>query len=62
MSWGQIYCETYWGKRSQTTLSIQNEAAIACFAPANDYVDQFTTRLEADGGSIEAVLLRAYKD
>lgn len=57
-NWGQIYCETYWGKKSLTTLSIQNEAAIACFAPAKDYVDQFTTRLEADGGTIEGCAVK----
>jgi len=47
-NWGKIYCDTYWGKRSLTTLSIQNESAIACFAPADDYVDQFRERLAQD--------------
>lgn len=47
-NWGKIYCETYWGKTSRTTLSIQNEAAIACFAPAKDYVAQFKTRIAND--------------
>lgn len=57
-NWGKIYCDTYWGKTSLTTLSIQNEAAIACFAPAGDYVDQFATRVEGDGGTIEGCAVK----
>lgn len=57
-NWGKIYCETYWGKTSRTTISIQNEAAIACFAPAKDYVAQFTTRVEGDGGQVEGCAVK----
>lgn len=61
-NWGKIYCDTYWGKTSLTTLSIQNEAAIACFAPANDYVDQFAARAEADGGTIDGCAVKALQE
>ena len=54
VSWGVIYCSTWFGQADETTLSIQNESAPPCFAPAQDIVDQFRTRVENDGGTFEA--------
>jgi hypothetical protein len=53
ISWGDIYCSTWWGDTDQTTLSIQNESAPPCFAPANDIAEAFLARVEADGGVLE---------
>jgi hypothetical protein len=41
ISWGVVYCSTWFGQVDETTLSIQNESAPPCFAPANEIVDQF---------------------
>jgi hypothetical protein len=27
ISWGTVYCETWWGDTDRTTLSIQNDSA-----------------------------------
>lgn len=53
VSWGVIYCSTWFGQADETTLSIQNESAPPCFAPANDIVTPFVARVEADGGIVE---------
>ena len=53
VSWGIVYCSTWFGQADETTLSIQNESAPPCFAPANEIVDQFVTHVEADGGVVE---------
>ena len=53
IGWGSIYCATWFGQTDETTLSIQNESAPPCFAPANQIVDAFQERVEADGGTFE---------
>jgi hypothetical protein len=53
ISWGDIYCSTWWGDTDRTTLSIQNESAPPCFAPINDIAIAFRERVEADGGVLE---------
>ena len=53
IGWGIVYCSTWFGQADETTLSIQNESAPPCFAPANEIVDQFVTRVETDGGVVE---------
>ena len=53
IGWGVVYCSTWFGQVDETTLSIQNESAPPCFAPANQIVDTFQERVEADGGTIE---------
>jgi len=53
ISWGIIYCSSWFGQTDETTLSIQNESAPPCFAPANEIVDQYVTRVETDGGVVE---------
>ena len=53
IGWGIVYCSTWFGQADETTLSIQNESAPPCFAPANEIVDQFVTPGEADGGVVE---------
>ena len=54
ISWGIVYCSTYFGQVDETTLSIQNQSAPPCFAPARFIVDQFETRVLTDGGTFEA--------
>ena len=53
ISWGVVYCSTWFGQVDETTLSIQNESAPPCFAPANEIVDQFEDRILLDGGTLE---------
>ena len=53
ISWGDVYCSTWFGDTDQTTLSIQNESAPPCFAPINDIALAFQARVEADGGVLE---------
>jgi len=53
INWGAIYCESWWGDVDRTTLSIQNLAAPACFAPSNKIAEEFRDRVEADGGTLE---------
>ena len=64
ISWGDIYCSSWWGDTDRTTLSIQNESAPPCFAPANDIALAFQARVEADGGVLEgyACLVAALQD
>ena len=64
ISWGAIYCETWWGDTDRTTLSIQNESAPPCFAPINDIAIVFRDRVIADGGTFEgyACLVAALQD
>ena len=53
ISWGIIYCSTWFGQVDETTLSIQNQSAPPCFTPANEIVEQFETRVLNDGGTFE---------
>ena len=64
ISWGTVYCETWWGDTDRTTLSIQNDSAPTCFAPINDIAIAFQERVEDDGGVLEgyACLVAALQD
>lgn len=53
IGWGVVYCSTWFGQADETTLSIQNESAPPCFAPANDIATPYVARVEADGGIVE---------
>ena len=53
ISWGIVYCSTWFGQVDETTLSIQNESAPPCFAPVNEIADEFVDRVTADGGVVE---------
>ena len=53
VSWGIIYCSTWFGQADETTLSIQNASAPPCFSPANKIANAFVERVEADGGVVE---------
>ena len=53
VSWGVIYCSTWFGQADETTLSIQNESAPPCFAPVNEIAEEFRDRVLADGGTFE---------
>jgi hypothetical protein len=53
IGWGVVYCSTWFGQVDETTLSIQNESAPPCFAPANDIAIYFEERVLADGGTFE---------
>ena len=53
ISWGIIYCSTWFGQVDETTISIQNESAPVCFAPANEIVDQYMTYVANNAGTFE---------
>lgn len=53
ISWGIIYCSSWFGQTDETTLSIQNESAPVCFAPANEIVDQYVTYIANNAGVVE---------
>jgi hypothetical protein len=53
ISWGIIYCSTWFGQVDETTISIQNESAPPCFAPANEIVDQYATYVANNAGTLE---------
>jgi hypothetical protein len=53
ISWGVVYCSTWFGQVDETTLSIQNESAPPCFAPTNDIATYYSDRVLADGGVVE---------
>jgi hypothetical protein len=49
MSWGKIYCSTWWGDYKNIQHSIPDKAD--CLYPY--LVQEFITRVEADGGTVE---------
>jgi len=53
ISWGVIYCSSWFGQTDETTISIQNESAPLCFTPANEIVDQYNTYVTNNGGVYE---------
>ena len=53
ISWGVVYCSTWFGQVDETTLSIQNKSAPPCFAPANEIVDQYVTYVANNAGTFE---------
>lgn len=53
ISWGKVYCYTWFGDTDRTTLSIQNASAPPCFAPANLIAEEYRDRVLAAGGTVE---------
>ena len=49
MSWGAIYCRSWWGDYKNVQHSIPDKPD--CMLPV--IVQEFITRVEADGGTVE---------
>ena len=50
MSWGKIYCSTWWGSYETIRYSIPNQSY--CLQP-NEQVGNYIVRVYADGGVVE---------
>jgi hypothetical protein len=51
MSWGKIYCSTWWGSYETIRYSIPNQSD--CMHP-DEQVGDYVIRVYADGGVFEA--------
>lgn len=50
MSFGAIYCQTWWGDYKNIQYSIPNKSDCLLPPPVQDFI----SRVDADGGTVEA--------
>jgi hypothetical protein len=54
ISWGVVYCSSYFGDEDYNTRTLTGDGVPACFDNAFTYAEKYSVRVVADGGTVEA--------